>query len=788
MGKNDLENMMKRNEKGRTMRKAHMKVFPLGALIFVLVLIGGVFPSMAQALDLTINFVGTGTGRVDGSDVPGTGPFFIFTSQTISYDLVQPPSSVTLTATPTGLGASQSTFAGWTGCASTSGTQCTVVMSADRTVTVAFNLAVQRTLTVTKAGTGSGTVTSAPGGIACGSDCTEAYADGTSVTLTAAPATGSTFAGWSGGVGTCAGTTNPCAVTMTAARTVTATFTTLQRTLTVTKAGTGSGTVTSVPGGISCGSDCTEAYANGTAVTLTAAAATGSTFAGWSGGGCAGTGTCTVTMTAAQAVTATFTTLQRTLTVTKAGTGSGTVTSAPGGIACGGDCVEAYANGTAVTLTAAATGSTFAGWSGGAGTCSGTTNPCSVTMTAAQAVTATFTQSTQNQAPSVNAGVPQTVALPNTATLTGTVTDDGLPLVPGIVTMTWSKVSGPGTVTFANAAALSTTADFSQVGAYVLRLTATDGALSTSSDLNITVKNSAARKLTNDLNADGTADLLWRNSLSGAVVAWLMKDAAIASSGFLGGVSPDWQIMGVGDVNTDGQADVIWRNTTTGGVAIWLVDGLTIASVGFPGGAPLTYVIKGIGDVDGNGTADIVWHNTLSGAVAIWFMDGPSIANSGFPGSVPSEWEIAGMGDVNADDKSDVIWRNTTTGGVAVWVMDGLTIASVGFPGGAPLTYVIKEIGDVDGNGTADIVWHNTLSGAVAIWLMDGPSIANSGFPGGVLPEWEITGMGDVNADGQADVIWRNRANGVVALWLMNGKDILRAEFPSTTSSDWEIQ
>ena len=90
-------------------------------------------------VDLTVNFGGSGTGRVDGSGA-GTSPFHIFTSQTIHYDPVQPPSSVTLTATPTGLGASQSTFAGWTGCASTSGNQCTVVMSADQTVTVSFNL------------------------------------------------------------------------------------------------------------------------------------------------------------------------------------------------------------------------------------------------------------------------------------------------------------------------------------------------------------------------------------------------------------------------------------------------------------------------------------------------------------------------------------------------------------------------------------------------------------------------------------------------------------------------
>jgi hypothetical protein len=75
-------------------------------------------------------------------------------------------------------------------------------------------------------------------------------------------------------------------------------------TLTVSKAGTGSGTVTG--SGINCGSTCSASYASGTSVTLTAAAASGSTFGGWSGA-CSGTATtCTVSMTAARSVTATF--------------------------------------------------------------------------------------------------------------------------------------------------------------------------------------------------------------------------------------------------------------------------------------------------------------------------------------------------------------------------------------------------------------------------------------------------------------------------------------------------
>ena len=92
-----------------------------------------------------------------------------------------------------------------------------------------------------------------------------------------------------------------------------------------------------------------------------------------------------------------------------------------------------------------------------------------------------------NQAPSVNAGADQTITLPATASLNGTVTDDGLPTPT--VTATWSQVSGPGTTTFTNASAVDTTASFSTAGTYVLQLTAADGALSTSNTTTVTVNN-----------------------------------------------------------------------------------------------------------------------------------------------------------------------------------------------------------------------------------------------------------------------------------------------------------
>ncbi len=91
------------------------------------------------------------------------------------------------------------------------------------------------------------------------------------------------------------------------------------------------------------------------------------------------------------------------------------------------------------------------------------------------------TNSPPNLAPIVNAGTDQTAISGATVTLNGTVTDDGVPLAAGTVTQTWSKVSGPGTVTFANPASAATTSTFSATGTYVLRLTARD-ALATATD------------------------------------------------------------------------------------------------------------------------------------------------------------------------------------------------------------------------------------------------------------------------------------------------------------------
>ena len=327
---------------------------------------------------LTVPKAGTGVGTVTSTPA-GINCGTTCATQTANFAY---NTTVTLTAAPS----ATSTFAGWSGGGCSGVGSCVVTMTAATTVTATFTLN-SYTLTAAKIGTATGTVSSTPAGIDCGVDCSETYLAGSVVTLTAAPGVNAVFAGWSGGG--CSGTALTCNVTISTTATVTATFNLAVANLSVAKNGTGAGTVSSSPVGINCGADCTENYNVGTVVTLSAAPAVGSSFTGWAGGGCSGTGTCVVTMSAATTVTATFSALTFALDVTLAGAGTGTVTSAPAGISCAGDCTESYVYNTTVTLSAAPqAGSAFAGWSGGS--CSGTALMCVVTMTVARTVTATF--------------------------------------------------------------------------------------------------------------------------------------------------------------------------------------------------------------------------------------------------------------------------------------------------------------------------------------------------------------------------------------------------------------
>ena len=196
---------------------------------------------------------------------------------------------------------------------------------------VELEIALKFPIQVQLYGIGAGAVDSSPIGISCSSSgdskgCRADFVRDSQVFLNAAPSAGSLFSGWTGGG--CSGT-NPCAVNMNEAHTVTAKFnkiwivipvvpvlppkTSLYRSLEVQLSGNGTGTVASSPFGIGCSNTggstiCKADFKTNTQVILSTEPGTGSFFGGWTGAGCENSksGTCTITMDQAHTVTATF--------------------------------------------------------------------------------------------------------------------------------------------------------------------------------------------------------------------------------------------------------------------------------------------------------------------------------------------------------------------------------------------------------------------------------------------------------------------------------------------------
>ena len=189
--------------------------------------------------------------------------------------------------------------------------------------------------------------------------------------------------------------------------------------LIVNKAGSGDGSMTSNDGKLNCEPVTCLAVSttlnSGTVVILSATAASGSTFTGWSGGGCSGTGSCTVTMNAAQTVTANFAPASYSLSINKSG--NGLIYSDDYKINCGSTCSADFNSGIIVNLnTTSDAGYVFSNWSNG---CTGS-GACSILMNSAKAVLATF-----NPAPTYAIGL---VANPSAG---GSVTCSVNPVIQG---------------------------------------------------------------------------------------------------------------------------------------------------------------------------------------------------------------------------------------------------------------------------------------------------------------------------------------------------------------------
>jgi hypothetical protein len=253
-----------------------------------------------------------------------------------------------------------------------------------------------------------------------------------------------------------------------------------------------------------------------------------------------------------------------------------------------------------------------------------------------------------------------------------------------------------------------------------------------------------------DFSRDGNSDLLWRNSVSGQVLLWKMAGSDYSAFQTISPTIADssWQIVGQGDFNADGKADILWRNASSGQTLVWFMDGTTFSSFQniTPTIADPNWKIVAVGDFNSDSKPDILWRNSSTGQTVVWQMDGTTFSNftTITPTIADASWKIVGTGDFDGDGKTDLLWRNSVSGQAVVWLMNGTTFSSFQTlsPTVTDASWSIVGAADLTGDNKPDIIWRSSTTGQNVLWTMDGTTFTSFKYitPAIADPTWNIVG------------------------------------------------
>jgi hypothetical protein len=401
--------------------------------------------------------------------------------------------------------------------------------------------------------------------------------------------------------------------------------------ITVALAGTGTGTVTSLPSGIACGSTCSTTFLEGTSLRLVASRVPGSVFTGWSGGTCSGTGDCVFTVSADTSVTATF---------------------APAPIARLDRDFDGDGRSDLMWVN-----STYGMWlMNGMSIASAASIPG---VSGAQLkLTGDFDGDGKTDLVYRNFDGSYRLALMN-----GTSVSSDTQLLAG----------GTGWEVVAKG-------DFNGDGKTDLLWRSADGVygmwlMNGSNVLGAGLFQSPGVgwdvQLIADFGGDGKSDILWRNA-DGRIEQWAMDGANSTAQATMTSYQNAWVPLFAGDFDGDGKADIVWSHPD-GSIAVWLVDGTTVRSATVLLAGNTGWQVKLLADLDGDGKSDIVIENAYTGAVGAWLMNGNTASAAAQLLGPYGSWSVVAAGDFNGDGRADLVWRSKYTGAYGLWLMDGLT-------------------------------------------------------------------------------------------------------------------
>jgi hypothetical protein len=281
-----------------------------------------------------------------------------------------------------------------------------------------------------------------------------------------------------------------------------------------------------------------------------------------------------------------------------------------------------------------------------------------------------------------------------------------------------------------------------------------------------------------DFNGDGVSDLLWRNTGNGQFTISNLNGNQLAVNAYSNGsMSTPWTLAGTMDFNGDRLADLVWFNNSTGQFTIWdatygntginnaTFTNDTFAANSFVGGVSPGWNLVGLGDFNGDGRGDLLWQN--GGIFTEWQSTGNGFTPNVYVGGVSSGWGLAGIGDFNGDGRTDLIWQNGGT--FTEWQSTGNSFTPNVYVGGVSAGWALAGVGNFTGNGLDDLVWFNSSTDTFTIWDSTGNGFTPNNYIGSVAPGWTLAGIGDYSGFGMDDLLWRNSSTGGFAIWQSTG-------------------
>jgi FG-GAP-like repeat len=144
-------------------------------------------------------------------------------------------------------------------------------------------------------------------------------------------------------------------------------------------------------------------------------------------------------------------------------------------------------------------------------------------------------------------------------------------------------------------------------------------------------------------------------------------------------------VSAAGDIDLDGQADIVWRNTTNGQVSYFRMGGAIVLGSGvIQAVLSQTWTAMGGGDFNGDGIMDVGYRKPATGEVLLRLMKQDFTTLESAQYQLSTGWSHVGFPDVNGDGRADVLWRKPSNGKLMRWKMNGLTVMSTTSVGTGP--------------------------------------------------------------------------------------------------------